>query len=56
MELGELYDATVHRDIVLTDDQFRRLRILRRACNKLAHRTPLDDTLLRDLPDALSPL
>lgn len=56
MELGELYDAAVHRDIALTDDQFRRLRTLRRARNKLAHRTPVDDTLLRDLLDALSPL
>ncbi len=54
MELGELYDAAVHRDITLTDDQFGRLRTLRRARNKLAHRTPLDDALLQDLLGALS--
>ncbi|MEK2494830.1 hypothetical protein WN990_35325 [Kitasatospora purpeofusca] len=54
MELGELYDAAVHRDITLTDEQFGRLRTLRRARNKLAHRTPIDDALLRDLLDALT--
>ncbi|MEV7023896.1 hypothetical protein [Kitasatospora sp. NPDC093558] len=54
MELGELYDAAVHRDITLTDEQFGRLRTLRRARNKLAHRTPIDDALLQDLLDALS--
>ncbi|MFJ9953301.1 hypothetical protein [Kitasatospora sp. NPDC091207] len=54
MELGELYDAAVHRDITLTDEQFGRLSTLRRARNKLAHRTPVDDALLQDLLDALS--
>ncbi|MFE2104912.1 hypothetical protein ACFXAF_03405 [Kitasatospora sp. NPDC059463] len=54
MELGELYAAAVHRDIALTEEQFGRLRTLRRARNKLAHRTPLDDTLLQDLLEALS--
>jgi hypothetical protein len=54
MELGELYDAAVHRDIDLTEVQFRQLRTLRRARNKLAHRTPLDDVLLQDLLAALS--
>ncbi|WP_049649288.1 hypothetical protein [Kitasatospora sp. MY 5-36] len=54
MELGELYDAAVHRDITLTDDQFGRLRTLRLARNKLAHRTPIADALLHDLLDALS--
>ncbi|MFG2913421.1 hypothetical protein ACGF0D_11095 [Kitasatospora sp. NPDC048298] len=54
MELGELYDAAVHRDITLTEVQFARLRTLRRARNKLAHRTPIDDALLQDLLDALS--
>ncbi|MEU4033264.1 hypothetical protein [Streptomyces collinus] len=54
MELGELYDAAVHRDIDLTEVQFRQLRTLRWARNKLAHRTPLDDALLRDLLEALS--
>lgn len=54
MELGELYDAAVHRDITLTGEQFDRLSTLRRARNKLAHRTPVDDVLLQDLLDALS--
>ncbi|MEV3990433.1 hypothetical protein AB0J57_16155 [Streptomyces sp. NPDC049837] len=54
MELGELYDAAVHRDIDLTEVQFRRLRTLRLVRNKLAHRTPLDDALLQDLLDALA--
>ncbi|MFD8059857.1 hypothetical protein ACFXA0_08055 [Streptomyces cyaneofuscatus] len=54
MELGELYAAAVHRDIELTGAQFRQLRTLRLARNKLAHRAPLDDALLPDLLDALS--
>ncbi|MFI5727430.1 hypothetical protein [Streptomyces cyaneofuscatus] len=54
MELGELYAAAVHRDIELTGAQFRQLRTLRLARNKLAHRAPLDDALLLDLLDALS--
>ncbi|MFF2954141.1 hypothetical protein ACFVVU_22720 [Kitasatospora sp. NPDC057965] len=54
LELGELYHAAVQRDITLTDEQFGRLRTLRQARNKLAHRTPVDDALLHELVEALA--
>ncbi|MFF2658881.1 hypothetical protein ACFVUH_16120 [Kitasatospora sp. NPDC058032] len=54
LELGELYHAAVQRDITLTDEQFGRLRTLRQARNKLAHRTPVDDARLQELVEALA--
>lgn len=49
MELGSMWGAHVNKDIILNKDERRRLRILWESRNRLAHRTPLDESRLRDL-------
>jgi hypothetical protein len=49
MELGDMWGAHLNSDIRLSEPERHRLRILWDARNRLAHRTPLDETRLQRL-------
>ena len=54
MELGSMWGAHVNGHISLNEAERRRLRILWLSRNRLAHRTPLDETQLNHLVAELS--